>query len=297
MSLDHHYLNLPYPLKIVIDVVPGDRYPQMRATSPDWPSLLGVGDNFDDAVAQLLPQVSDTQPLKARCIDALRGAGYDESTIDAWSRHITGYRLWRLRNDGNDAVSRLQEYASLGIAPATACHFLGIGFNPYWAEKLTSKDVSPESAAPFVDRLADFWADFYGEPMPLIIADNQSVVVAWILSGFNPDEADFYQQAFASPNVARAWRALVEKYTITAEDLRDIIRVGFRPEEVDESAGHDDSGAFLPAEAARTMLALGAPNWASQSQGYYTPVRDPSATDDPWGAPQGWDGSEPEPPF
>lgn len=256
MGIHHRYLNIPYPLQIDIELVPDNGHPTVRATSPSWPNLLGRGHDLNEAIDDLLPQISDQNRPKASCVAALRAAGHSDSTIAAWSTSITGYRLWALRNDGTEAVERLAAYAKKDVAPAAACHFIAIGLGPESAGTLHTKGITPHEAAPYLRQLGDFWADYYDEPVPCIIAQNERDLVQWIMSEFDPEVAAYYEQAFANPSVARTWHATVTKHEISAEDLRDIVLAGFTPEAVDESAGRDNSGTFHPAESARIMLAF-----------------------------------------
>lgn len=280
MSINHAYLHLPYPLPMAVDRVPDDNGPEFRATSQRWPNVLGRGRSLDEAVDSLLRQVSDMQPLKAGCLDALRAAGYDDATIDAWTTHITGFRLWALRHDGREATERLAGYVERGVDPVAACHFLAIGLTPYSAGTLNEQGVSPSAAAPYVDAIGELWDEHYDEFVPLVTARNQRDLVQWILSGFTPDQARFYEEASAAPTHAEKWHETVERHAISADDLHSILRAGFSPEAVDADASRDADGVFGPAKAARTMIALGAPRRTSYSQGHYS-----GSTNDPWAPP------------
>ncbi|MBD3924310.1 hypothetical protein IEZ26_06725 [Nocardioides cavernae] len=292
MSINHAYLNLPYPLPIVIDRLPGDRGPTLRATSPRWSGAHGDGWSLDEALDSLLPQISDMQRPKAATVEALRSAGYDQATIDAWATHVTGYRLWALRNDAGEAVRRIGEYVARGIAPEAACRYIDLGLSAHSAETLQQRGVTPEMAMPYSQRIGDFLAEHYGEYVPVIIAENERELLAWIISEFDADQAAFYIHAGVDPDRAPSWRETVEKHAITATDLCDLVRAGFSPEAVDEAASRDSGGAAQVAEAARTLLALKQPR-PGYSWGY------PHTTGDPWAAPSKHPSAEtgPEPPF
>jgi hypothetical protein len=208
------------------------------------------------AINDFMCDISNAQPLEPEVVDELLGAGYDSNTVEAWERSICRSRLPMLRHDGHEAVRLLDIYAGWGVSGPVACAFIALGLDSASAGLVDEAGLAPEDAQPYVDRLGDFYEDYYGETLVIAFANNGAAIADWVVSEFDVDQACMYTKAGLTTGEARTWHPVVEAHGLTMDDLGAVRRVGWSPSEAFRLAVEYGKDGPSIGDAARTMLAL-----------------------------------------
>lgn len=249
---------LDYPIAVVLTrrTDPSNGSTEVVASTPQWPGLEAARSRPEQALIQLLWQVSDMRPLDDAIAEDLFAAGYNCATVNAWQQHVRGRWLSSIRHDSAAAASWLRAYEEVGVPSVEACRFLAMGLDKDSAATLHREGVTAEEADPWLRAFGTFIGYNYCGPIDVMFAEDPEHIVEWILSDLDLAPSKIYRCNGLTVAEAVEWHPVVVALEIDEEDFGDIIRAGFSPSEV--VSRHADYEALDRSigDAARTILAL-----------------------------------------
>lgn len=279
------------PDSLLIELVRADRDNDhsegstFLARSLAFPGLTGGSDEAEQAVANLLWSILNTQDLAPEVVEALTAAGHTEEVVNAWRGLAQGRLNRRYRYDADAAASILNEYTDAGVPALTACRYLDLAIiEPAVALEAHANGGTPDDALSYIDHSATHkWWNWDYDIDP------------WIRSGFPFARGVLYAMD-CSVEVAYDWERLAAEYTVSDSDLSTLVRRGCTPAaarahlETDDNnaatliASVRDPGPGRPAKVLGGQAGVG-------EHDPWTPTTSPAGAD-PWR-----DNGEDEPPF
>lgn len=216
--------------------------PNFLATTSQFPDLTAESGDAEEAIANLLWSILDTQDLSDELVQALKDAGHSEDVVSAWDDLARGRLNRRYRYDAHAAVQVLKEYTDGGVPALTACQYLDLLIEPSLAIEAHANGGTPDDALSYINHSEThkwFKWDYDIDP--------------WIRSGFPFERGRMYAND-CSVEDAREWEQIGAEHHIADSVIADLLRAKFTPATARQhlrTDGHDASS--LVGEALRRL--------------------------------------------